>query len=132
MTDLTKYPSDGKTRKIRKIIKTINQPVLPSREQYVSANDIYSAMDSEENEIAEDHDDDRSHKHQRRELSGVPKPNENRTSAKEPSTVQPTKKRVRPFDHSFNKRRFRSNNPFHSRGTGAFNEVNGLSLSALP
>lgn len=119
MTDLTECPSDWKTRKIQKIINTINQPVPPSREKYVSANGISddSAMDSENNEIADKNDVDRSLEHQRRQLSGVPIPNGNRSPAEGPSTVQPSKKRVRPLDHSVDKRRCRSNIPCHSRGT---------------
>jgi RNA-binding protein 26 len=106
----------------------INRPVSPSKEEYISANNISedSAVDSEENEVSDEDDDDRNHKHRRREPSHLPTSNENNTSAEEPSTVQPSKKRVRPFEHSskFDKRRFWSNNPFHGQGRGRNNNNN--------
>ncbi|XP_078155932.1 uncharacterized protein LOC144551726 [Carex rostrata] len=90
-------------------------------------------MDSEDNEIADENDVDRSLKHQRCQLSGVPIPDENRSPAEEPSTVQPTKKRVRPLDHSVDKRRCRSNNARHSRGTvGASMKKTGFPCQRCP
>ncbi|KAJ4790889.1 Zinc finger CCCH domain-containing protein 27 [Rhynchospora pubera] len=106
----------------------INQSVSPSKEEYISVNNISddSAMDSEENEITDEDDEDRNHKHRRRDSSRLPVSNENNTPAEEPSTVQQSKKRVRPFEHSskFDKRRFRSNNLFHGRGRGRNNNNN--------